>query len=162
MIPKSIVSERGTVSMRTFMFMTARVLIAAASILIATRAVSSAGASSLSGMVQTGGTASAQPLPNVSVTLLELFNDPPTTVGQARPMLPVDSRPLQEEEFIEHLLCQSRRRRGCGVHHCPGPNLPASVTINELTTVAASYSMAQFYRTGVISGNRLAYSSLRA
>src|SRR5213078_782824 len=27
---------------------------------------------------------------------------------------------------------------------------PASVTINELTTVAASYSMAQFYRSGVI------------
>jgi hypothetical protein len=34
-----------------------------------------------------------------------------------------------------------------------GPNLPASATINELTTVAASYSMAQFLRTGVISGN---------
>ena len=34
-----------------------------------------------------------------------------------------------------------------------GSNLPASVTINELTTVAASYSMAQFYRTGVISTN---------
>src|SRR5206468_9663512 len=34
-----------------------------------------------------------------------------------------------------------------------GPNLPASVTINELTTVAASYSMAQFLRTGVIAGN---------
>src|SRR4029450_940013 len=34
-----------------------------------------------------------------------------------------------------------------------GPNLPASTTINELTTVAATYSMAQFYRTGVISGN---------
>ncbi len=34
-----------------------------------------------------------------------------------------------------------------------GPNLPAAVTINELTTVAASYSMAQFYKTGVISGN---------
>src|SRR5213076_352873 len=34
-----------------------------------------------------------------------------------------------------------------------GPNLPASVTLNELTTVAASYSMAQFYRSGVIAGN---------
>ena len=34
-----------------------------------------------------------------------------------------------------------------------GTRLPATVTINELTTVAASYSMAQFYKTGVISGN---------
>src|SRR4030095_3326728 len=34
-----------------------------------------------------------------------------------------------------------------------GTNLPATVTINELTTVAASYSMAQFFKTGVISGN---------
>ena len=34
-----------------------------------------------------------------------------------------------------------------------GPDLPFSTTMNELTTVAASYSMAQFYKTGVISGN---------
>ena len=34
-----------------------------------------------------------------------------------------------------------------------GPSLPTSVTVNELTIVAASYSMAQFLRTGVISGN---------
>ena len=34
-----------------------------------------------------------------------------------------------------------------------GTRLPATVTINELTTVAASYSMAQFYKTDVISGN---------
>ena len=34
-----------------------------------------------------------------------------------------------------------------------GPNLPATVTINELTTVAASYSMAQFYKSDVIAGN---------
>jgi hypothetical protein len=34
-----------------------------------------------------------------------------------------------------------------------GANLPATITINELTTVAASYSMAQFYKTNVISGN---------
>jgi hypothetical protein len=34
-----------------------------------------------------------------------------------------------------------------------GQFLPATVTVNELTTVAASYSMAQFYKTDVISGN---------
>jgi hypothetical protein len=34
-----------------------------------------------------------------------------------------------------------------------GPNLPSAITINELTTVAAGYSMAQFYKSGVISGN---------
>src|SRR4029077_17820008 len=34
-----------------------------------------------------------------------------------------------------------------------GPNLPSATTINELTTVAAGFSMAQFYKTGVISGN---------
>jgi len=34
-----------------------------------------------------------------------------------------------------------------------GTRLPATVIINELTTVAASYSMAQFYKTDVISGN---------
>jgi len=34
-----------------------------------------------------------------------------------------------------------------------GPKLPSSTTVNELTTVAASYSLAQFYESGVISGN---------
>ena len=37
-----------------------------------------------------------------------------------------------------------------------GPDLPPSTTINELTTVAAAWSMAQFYRTGVIAGDGLA------
>ena len=35
-----------------------------------------------------------------------------------------------------------------------GSKLPNKTTINELTTVASSYSMAQFYRSGRISGDR--------
>lgn len=34
-----------------------------------------------------------------------------------------------------------------------GSTLPTQATVNELTTVAAAYSMAQFYRTGLISGD---------
>jgi streptogramin lyase len=136
------------------MFMTARVLIAAASILIAARAVSSAGASSLSGVVQTGGTASAQPLPNVSVTLFEATAALPTTVGQAT----TDAAgqfaiPYKRKNSSSIFFVKAGVGEGVEFITVLGPNLPASVTINELTTVAASYSMAQFYRTGAISGN---------
>jgi len=154
MIATSIVSERGTISMRMFMFITARVLLAAASILIATRAISSASAASLSGVVQTGGTALAQPLPNVSVTLFEATTALPTTVGQAT------------TDASGRFAIPYRRSRSSSIFYVSadigggvefvtvlGPNLPTSLTINELTTVAASYSMAQFYRTGVIAGN---------
>ncbi|MEM0965564.1 MAG: hypothetical protein AAGJ81_05390 [Verrucomicrobiota bacterium] len=34
-----------------------------------------------------------------------------------------------------------------------GEELPATAVINELTTVASAYTMAQFYRTGQIAGN---------
>jgi len=135
------------------MFMTARVLMAAASILIATRAISSASPASLSGVVQTGGTASAQPLSNVSVTLFEASLGQPTALGQAttdasgRFTIPYRTSGSSNIFFVKADI-------GQGVEFVTvlGPKLPASVTINELSTVAASYSMAQFYRTGVISG----------
>ena len=153
MVAKSIVSKRGTVSMRTFMFITARVLMAAASILIATRAISSASPASLNGVVQTGGTASGQPLPNVSITLFEASLGQPTALGQAttdasgRFTIPYRTSGSSSIFFVKADI-------GQGVEFVTvlGPKLPASVTINELSTVAASYSMAQFYRTGVISG----------
>ena len=115
---------------------------------------SSASPQSLSGVVQTGGTSSSQPLPNVHVTLFEATTGQPTTLGEAT--TDASGRftiPYTREHLNEYLLCESRRWRRCGVRHYPRPEPAASVTINELTTVAASYSMAQFFRTGVISGN---------
>ncbi len=139
--------------MRTFIFITARVLLAGAAILLTAHGVSSASPKSLSGVVQTGGTTSSQPLPDVHVTLFEATAALPTTVGQAttdasgRFTIPYRTSGSSNIFFVKADI-------GQGVEFVTvlGPKLPASVTINELSTVAASYSMAQFYRTGVISG----------
>ncbi len=116
--------------------------------------VSSANAYSLNGVVQTGGTTLIQPLANVNVTLFEATSGRPIVLGHATThgsgQFTITS-PKNSSSSIFYLSADI----GQGVEFVAvlGPNLPASVTINELTTVAASYSMAQFYRTGVISGN---------
>ena len=140
--------------MKTFLFTTARMLMAVAAILIATPVVSSVDASLLSGVVQTGGTGSIQPLPDVSVTLFEATDARPTVLGSATTnasgQFAINS-PNNTSSSIFYVSADI----GGGVELVAvlGPNLPAAVTINELTTVAAGYSMAQFYKTGVISGN---------
>jgi hypothetical protein len=109
---------------------------------------------SISGVVQTGGTSSSQPLANVAVSLFEATTGQPTMLGQAitdasgRFSIRYTRNTSQSIFFLEADI-------GQGVEFVTvlGANLPSSVTINELTTVAASYSMAQFLRSGVISGN---------
>ena len=59
-----------------------RVVIAIAALVMTTHAVSSANPKSVRGVVQTGGTTSSQPLPNVHVTLFEATPALPV-VGQA-------------------------------------------------------------------------------
>jgi hypothetical protein len=140
--------------MRMYMVPMTRVLLIGAVILLAVHENSSANLRSLSGVVQTGGTAFSQPLPGVHVTLFEATPALPATLGQAttdasgRFTIPYKKSSTSSIFFVKADV-------GEGVEFVAilGPNLPASVTINELTTVAASYSIAQFYRTGVISGN---------
>src|SRR5438093_10277056 len=142
------------ISMRNYRVTITRVLLTGTAIFLSTSGVSSANPRSLSGVVQTGGTTSSQPLPNVHVTLLEATSALPATLGQAttdaagRFTIPYSKASSSSIFFVKADI-------GEGVEFVTvlGSNLPASVTINELTTVAASYSMAQFYRTGVISGN---------
>ena len=136
------------------MVMITRMLLAGTAILLTAHGVSSANPRSLSGVVQTGGTTSSQPLPGIHVTLFEATHALPSELGQAttdasgRFTIPYRTSSSSSIFFVKADI-------GEGVEFVTilGPNLPASVTINELTTVAASYSMAQFYRTGVISGN---------
>src|SRR5438477_1975530 len=142
------------VSMRNYMVIITRMLLAGAAILLTAHGVSSASPRSLSGVVQTGGTSSSQPLPNVHATLFEATTGQPAMLGQAT--TDASGRfSIRYTRSTSQTIFYVQADIGEGVEFVTilGPNLPASVTINELTTVAASYSMAQFLRSGVISGN---------
>ncbi|HEX4707464.1 MAG TPA: hypothetical protein VH229_06990, partial [Candidatus Udaeobacter sp.] len=140
--------------MRNYMVTITRVLLMGGAVLLSTNEVLWADLKSVSGVVQTGGTSSNQPLPNVHVTLFESTEALPRAVGQAttdasgRFTIRYQAKRSWSIVFVTADI-------GEGVEFVTilGSNLPASVTVNELTTVAASYSMAQFLRTGVISGN---------
>jgi streptogramin lyase len=142
------------ISMRNYMVTITRVLLTGAAIVLTADGVLSANPKSLSGVVQTGGTSSSQPLPNVHVTLFEATQALPTMVGQTttdasgRFTISYRKRSSSSIFFVKADISE-----GVELVTVLGPNLPASVTVNELSTVATSYSMAQFYRTGVISGN---------
>ena len=131
-----------------------RVLLRGAAIFLTADGILSANAGSLTGVVQTGGTSSSQPLPNVHVSLFEATTGQPTRLGQATTngsgqfSIGYTRSTSQSIFFVQALVTEDVR-----FITILGPNLPTSVTINELTTVAASYSMAQFLRTGAISGN---------
>ena len=145
------------ISVRNYIVTMTSMLFAGAAILLTAHNVSSANPKSLSGVVQTGGTTSSQPLPSVHVTLFEATQALPITLGETttdasgRFTIPYTKSSSASIFFVKADI-------GEGVEFITvlGPNLPASVTINELTTVAANYSMAQFLRTGVISGNSFA------
>ena len=142
------------IPIRNYMITMTRLLLVGAAVLLTTDPALSANPRSLSGIVQTGGTSSSQPLPNVNVTLFEATLGQPTALGHAttdaagRFAIPYKKNTSSSIFFVKADV-------GEGVEFVTvlGPNLPTSVTINELTTVATSYSMAQFLRTGVISGN---------
>jgi hypothetical protein len=142
------------ISIRNYMVTIKRVLLVGAAVLLTTDAALSAHPRSVSGVVHTGGTSSSQPLPNVNVTLFEATLGQPTALGHAT----TDAAgqfaiPYKKNSSSSIFFVNAAVGEGVEFVTVLGANLPASVTINELTTVAASYSMAQFLRTGVISGN---------
>src|SRR5439155_12050502 len=128
--------------------------LAGAVILLTAHGALSANSRSLGGVVQTGGTDSSQPLPNVQVALFEATTGQPamlakaTTDGSGQFSIRYTRSTSRSIFFVKAEI-------GEGVEFVTvlGADLPTLATLNELTTVAASYSMAQFLRSSVISGN---------
>ncbi len=111
-------------------------------------------ANMLSGTVQSGGTWYVDPVAGAVVTLFEATEEQPKMLGSAttdRSGRFLLTTPKVGTESIFYVTANL----GGGVELVTilGQNLPREVTINELTTVGAAYSMAQFYKRGVISGN---------
>jgi hypothetical protein len=100
----------------------------------------------ISGTIQSGGTVSSVPLRNVSVTLFEATTGSPYRLAQAKSDSHGHFQITSSKDSSESIFFLSAQV-DVGVQFVAvlGPNLPSSVTMNELTTVAASYSMAQFY-----------------
>jgi sugar lactone lactonase YvrE len=117
----------------------------------------STNAASVSGVVRTGGTGERMPLAGVRVTLFEATTRAPTLLGEA------------VSDSSGHFVITSAKESSPSIFYLTakvgarvkfvtvlGSELPAATVINELTTVAASYSAAQFYRTGEIAGDAFA------
>ncbi len=111
----------------------------------------------LNGTVQSGGTSSTNPLPNVTVRLYEAGSNQPVilattnTDSAGKFSLRSPKATTSGIFFISASLTTNLQ-----LLTILGPTIPGRVTVNELTTVAATYSMAQFYRSGAIVGDPFA------
>jgi len=108
----------------------------------------------ITGTVQSGGTTTPQPLAGVVVTVYEATTGAPLTVGTAKTD-DAGKFSLDTSRTASDSIFYAAASLGSGVQLVTiiGRNIPASITINELTTVAAAFSMAQFTQNGVITGN---------
>src|SRR5216683_3601369 len=133
-IPLSRAKQR---RIRTFKFITAPVTVSAV-LFMATLSVPSASGTTLNGIVQTGDTCSTQPLAHAHVTLFEATTGQPTVIGQAT------------TDASGHFSISSPNNMSSSIFYVSadvggrvefltvlGTRLPATVTMNELTTVAA-------------------------
>lgn len=105
------------------------------------------------GTVQSGGTGSITPLTGVPVTLYEATADEPVRLGGAT----TDANGRftfhntnASTDFIFYATAQVSS--SVVLITVVGPSIDGEIVINELTTVAALFSMAQFARGTVISG----------
>jgi sugar lactone lactonase YvrE len=141
---------------KTALIMVVGVCLAMATVMLP-RSAGAAAPASLTGVVHSGGTAAARPLAGDKGTLYEATAASPLALDQATTdpagTFVVDA-PTSESEGVFYVTADVGR--GVELVAVLGKRLPPSSTINELTTVAAGYSMAQFTGADGISGDDFA------
>jgi hypothetical protein len=108
----------------------------------------------LTGTVQSGGTTKTLTLAGALVTVYEATENAPLAIGSAK----TDANgkfSLDISRTTSESIFYATASLGDGIQLVAiiGLSIPASITINELTTVAAAFSMAQFAQNGLIAGN---------
>lgn len=133
-------------------YLSYRVALAFCALFLAT---GSARAAFLQGVLRSGGTTIQVPLAKTQVTLYEATTGVPIAIAQGTTngagvfLLYVPNAASQSIYYVKADLGD-----GVQLMAIVGKSLPTtSIVVNELTTVAASYSMAQFLRTGLIAGD---------
>jgi sugar lactone lactonase YvrE len=108
----------------------------------------------LTGIVQSGGTTGYSSLPGAQVTIYEATTGAPNPVGTATSgangIFSLTPTGTSSDSIFYALAIL---RSGVTLATIIGSSLPDSIIINELTTVAAAYSFAQFLGDGKIAGN---------
>jgi streptogramin lyase len=106
------------------------------------------------GTVQSGGTSSALPLDGVSVTLYRATGSKPIRAGSAKTGKDgAFSIPIHDPDADTVFYATAAVSRHVLLMTIVGPRVRGPVVINELSTVAAAFSMARFSDGTRIAGN---------
>jgi len=127
-------------------------LIALGALLLATS--HPAMATTLTGQLFTGGTNKKIPIKNASVTLYEANSTAPTALGNATTKADGSFRIFTSRSVSSSIFyVTANAGNSVTLVSVVGTQIPKKIVINELTTVAAGYSMAQFIVGDTIQGN---------
>jgi len=109
----------------------------------------------LTGTVQSGGTDDSQPIAGARVTLYNVTENAPAVLGtgttDANGWFQTDHDTGSSSDFV--FYATASLPNGVLLVNVIGPENQGPIVINELTTVAAAFSMAQFVDGSTISGN---------
>ncbi len=112
----------------------------------------------LTGVVQSGGPSNSQTISGATVKVFEATSGQPSVIGSATTNAAGQFQitlPRDTSEFIFYATAtiSGQSIQLVTIIGASLPNAGPSITINELTTVAAAFSMAQFIENGVIGGD---------